>query len=574
MKSHKDKILELIQENPKHYVKMIFRNSDLSQWVNEHAQADNSSDAAKIYSAVYGVSDACSKGSIKKFLSMTRGFGGCGPAKICVCVAEKVSSSVKSTKAKISVQDKQKTNVMRRETNLKKYGVICTAQLPMAKAKHKEFYNLKENSENLSQKIRTTMNERYGVENCRQVPEIEQSRSHTIMCKYAVSNVAQIPSVKEKLKLRTQEYLRSGYLLLKGHEKFSNYVTEKYNFELLTPHDEYLGIHQRNAQELHFKCRVCQTETHKKFYHGRGLRCSTCDPVVSKFVSSEEQAVFDYINKDLGIFGTQANKQLIKPYELDMCFLNHGIAVEYCGLYWHSELSGGKTQRYHYEKMSAANQVGLRLITIFSDEWNLKQNIVKSKLRNIFYCSNVRYHARKLRVVTVSGRESREFQNRHHLQGSTQSKINLGLENENAQLVALMTFSHGRPAVNTKAQDDEYELVRFVTDGSSVAGGASKLLKFFVNTYKPGKIVSYADLRWSQGRVYECLGFEKVSQPTIGYWYLDDYSSRAHRYNYTKHRLVEAGADPVLTEWEIMQHLGYDRIWDCGHQKYVLDLTY
>lgn len=29
-------------------------------------------------------------------------------------------------------------------------------------------------------------------------------------------------------------------------------------------------------------------------------------------------------------------------------------------------------------------------------------------------------------------------------------------------------------------------------------------------------------------------------------------------------------ADPGKTEWEIMQDLGYDKIWDCGHQKYIL----
>lgn len=47
---------------------------------------------------------------------------------------------------------------------------------------------------------------------------------------------------------------------------------------------------------------------------------------------------------------------------------------------------------------------------------------------------------------------------------------------------------------------------------------------------------------------------------------------REHRYNFTKSRLVEAGASDESTEWEIMQNLGYDRIWDCGHQKYVMVL--
>jgi hypothetical protein len=133
-----------------------------------------------------------------------------------------------------------------------------------------------------------------------------------------------------------------------------------------------------------------------------------------------------------------------------------------------------------------------------------------------------------------------------------------------------MTFSNGRKALNTKIVDGEYELVRFVTNGSSIAGGASRLLSHFITKFRPSKITSYADLRWSEGRVYETIGFSKLTTPTIGYWYVDDYTKRVHRFNFTKKSLVQEGADTKKTEWEIMQDLGYDRIWDCGHQKYII----
>jgi hypothetical protein len=136
-----------------------------------------------------------------------------------------------------------------------------------------------------------------------------------------------------------------------------------------------------------------------------------------------------------------------------------------------------------------------------------------------------------------------------------------------------MTFSNGRKALNTKSVPTEYELVRFVTDGSSVVGGASKLLSYFIKNYNPTKIISYADLRWSEGNVYEKLNFKKISGPTIGYWYVDEYQYRLHRYNFTKGQLVKEGADPNKTEWQNMQDLGYDRIWDCGHQKFVMEVS-
>jgi len=36
----------------------------------------------------------------------------------------------------------------------------------------------------------------------------------------------------------------------------------------------------------------------------------------------------------------------------------------------------------------------------------------------------------------------------------------------------------------------------------------------------------------------------------------------------TVDKLIKIGYDKIKTEWQIMQELGYDRIWDCGHLKY------
>lgn len=42
-----------------------------------------------------------------------------------------------------------------------------------------------------------------------------------------------------------------------------------------------------------------------------------------------------------------------------------------------------------------------------------------------------------------------------------------------------------------------------------ISGGMGKILKAFVNEVNPDDIMSYADLEWSEGSVYERLGFEK-----------------------------------------------------------------
>ena len=52
--------------------------------------------------------------------------------------------------------------------------------------------------------------------------------------------------------------------------------------------------------------------------------------------------------------------------------------------------------------------------------------------------------------------------------------------------------------------ENEYELLRFCNKlNTNVVGGAGKLLKFFIDKYKPSKIISYCDRRWSNGNLYE-----------------------------------------------------------------------
>jgi hypothetical protein len=47
---------------------------------------------------------------------------------------------------------------------------------------------------------------------------------------------------------------------------------------------------------------------------------------------------------------------------------------------------------------------------------------------------------------------------------------------------------------------------------------------------------------------------------------------RLHRYNFTKYKIIKMGGYPDKSEWENMKIMGYDRIWDCGHLKYEMNI--
>jgi len=140
-------------------------------------------------------------------------------------------------------------------------------------------------------------------------------------------------------------------------------------------------------------------------------------------------------------------------------------------------------------------------------------------------------------------------------------------------LVAVMTFSGLRKVLGSNGEDNTFELVRFAS--KNVVGIASRLLKYFIKKYKPNKIISYADKRWtlSGDNLYQKIGFNLVKTTKPNYWYALKDDKRYHRFNFRKDLLVKKGYDPNKTEKQIMGELGYLTVWDCGNYKYEMIIT-
>ena len=98
-----------------------------------------------------------------------------------------------------------------------------------------------------------------------------------------------------------------------------------------------------------------------------------------------------------------------------------------------------------------------------------------------------------------------------------------------------MTF--GKSRFNKKY---EWELLRFCNKlGYHIPGAAGKLLKYFERNYHPKSIISYADRRWSQGKLYKALNFQLDHSSAPNYWYFKSYTQEnlESRVKYQKHKL-------------------------------------
>ena len=76
-------------------------------------------------------------------------------------------------------------------------------------------------------------------------------------------------------------------------------------------------------------------------------------------------------------------------------------------------------------------------------------------------------------------------------------------------LIAVATFSNARRWVKEGKEIRSYEWTRYASlPDLRVSGGMGKMLKAFIKEIQPDDIMSYADLEWSEGEVYERLGFD------------------------------------------------------------------
>jgi hypothetical protein len=297
--------------------------------------------------------------------------------------------------------------------------------------------------------------------------------------------------------------------------------------------------------------------------HISGHGCNNC----SSSVSNYEIEINGFLN-ELGLETITSSYSIIKPHQIDIYIPSHKLAIEFNGLYWHSEEYVNKN--YHLKKTELCEENGIQLIHIFEDEWLYKKDIVKSRLINILGLTGVKIYGRNCKIKEVSTNDSKSFLNNNHIQGSVNSKINIGLY-YNDELVSLMCFN--KPRLGIGVYFDGHELSRFCNKlNINVIGGASKLLKYFINSYNPKQIVSYADRRWSQGGLYETLGFIKINSNKPNYSYIIN-KERKHRFNFRKERLKKQGFDTTnKTEHEIMLDRKIYRIYDCGTIKYVLNI--
>jgi transposase/very-short-patch-repair endonuclease len=279
--------------------------------------------------------------------------------------------------------------------------------------------------------------------------------------------------------------------------------------------------------------------------------------------SSSEIEIANFLRSKFNNIITNTRK-IVAPYELDIFIPEKNLAVEFNGLYWHSEKH--KSYGYHYDKWLECSNKGIQLIQIWEDDWDYKKDIVKQMLLHKLSISDAdRIYARNCQIVEINQNDFKSFMDSYHIQGGLPSaSVKLGLLYDNS-IVAAMSFTKSK---------DYYTLTRYATS-SIVIGGFTKLLKFFENLNLTDQIVTFADLAISNGQLYQNSGFtlDCIIPPDYSYY---ANNRRVHKFNYRKSRFQKDESllyEDGLTEKELAQLNKLYRIYDAGKLRYVKKLA-
>jgi hypothetical protein len=287
-------------------------------------------------------------------------------------------------------------------------------------------------------------------------------------------------------------------------------------------------------------------------------------PKCSNSVSSGEDDLFSWI-ESTGVVAVQRDRSVLGGKEIDIYLPEHRLGIEYCGLYWHGEDKRHST--YHTEKLDAAAGKGVRLITVFEDEWldPHVRNLVMFRVLAALGASRSVY-ARHTSVVSIGWAEAKQFLDTHHMQGAgVPAKVCYALR-MGSETVAVSTWGLSR-----FEKSAQWELFRFSsTTSDRVVGGLGKMFAAFVGDHTPASVVSYADRRWGNGDAYGKIGFEFDGYTAPGYYWCK-HLSRFSRHRFQKHKLkgVLATFDPDASEAENCRANGYWRLYDCGHSRWI-----
>lgn len=311
---------------------------------------------------------------------------------------------------------------------------------------------------------------------------------------------------------------------------------------------DYAGINERT---LRFICNGCGQRILRSLYT-ISYGCPECNSHESR----QQHEIKSFVRSVTGT-SPVTTRSVINPYEIDIFVEDKSFAIEFNGLWWHTDKMKNE-RNYHARKTDMCREKGIKLLHVFSDEWKYKRRIIESMIKHRLGACNDSVDARKCNLITLDAGAEKEFFSANHIDGYTRSKKAFGLMHGNVLIAAL---SLREP--HHKSMKQYTEVARFACAlNKNVRGALGKLISAAKKeTTKP--LLSYIDQRHGDGLSYVKVGFKKVKETQERFWWTDC----IHRYDRFKFKANKKENKP---EQVVANEFGVFRIFGCRNSVMVL----
>ena len=520
------------------------------------------------------------------FIGFNKGFSRCCSIKCSANSADNKQKHLQKLYSKYDVSSEEDYKIKLRELK-NKYARDRRAKLPKTK-KPKKILSSFEKLLKI-ERARNTCNAKYGVDNPSKTEAVKKQikdfwenisdndlqqiinkRKETNLKIYGTKSTLQHSSTLKKIEnTKIKKYgsidaanKASGVKIGKQRrEKFYKEIIS--NFDSASPVfsiDEYNGVKHHTYK---FKCHTCNNEFVSSIDNGFSPRCTYCFPKFPK-TTEPEIKIREFLIEN-GIKFDSSRTDIISPKELDIYIPSANLAIEYCGLYWHSELL--RPFDYHSKKYLDCAKKNIQLLTIFHDVWYEKQELVKNLI--LYLCNKntaQQFNIDDCNIKNISETEFNIFNNQYQIdtfyENCEYNRYGLFYNN-----LLISTIS----CINNQFENSAKILNITIHPKFSIDIITTYWISYLVDTLHLIKLSIYSNHLYDNGNIYKNLGFREIDNK-IYFTYTDNkFVSRFSISDIANKKLLNKNT-LNLNNKKLHKETKYYKVFDCGVSTYYKDI--
>jgi hypothetical protein len=222
------------------------------------------------------------------------------------------------------------------------------------------------------------------------------------------------------------------------------------------------SIKRKTLIAKHLKCGTLRQNRFTNFFD---QECPTCS---NTGVSNQEIDLLTWV-KSLGLAADKYKftERITRPQEIDVFVPERKVGIEYCGIHWHCDKY--KDEHYHIGKFNRAQKEGIRLITLFDEEWLERNDQVKYYIKSVFGMFEKSISPTKCLIQKIDTNQYNDFIDQNCINLISQATNAYGLFHDNSLVGVISYYLNGTVIVIDKIE---------FKNGYQVINGESKLVEF------------------------------------------------------------------------------------------------